>query len=524
MADSLLKGRGLEVHYITYFFRKYPRCIVRPEDHWPPFYGFLIAPCFACLGRTAFAAKLPSLLISCFGLPAITYALSRQVVRSRAVAFMAAVSVLLYLPLVSWSLECLSDVTFAFLVTAAVLCAVRGASTDGRWFYLMGLLLACAYYAKGNALVLVPAFAVYYLWRRRLNQAVRPRARALTDTHFVGGLGLLVLLLVPWFVRNTVYFGNPLFSTQNHVAGYIGWQDWEDGSYALYWGKKVPSVADKLAHPAHLAVSSRQFAKQALWWLFIRQRTPWSVFKFAFKDISTWMVGFPALLGLGAVVLAAGRALARRDLRAAMRPEYGLFILVGLSHLTFLAVCWQPIDRLNAPAIPLMMLAGWATVWALARSLLGWTGVSRTAAAACVLALGAVWARHEWHELRLSRAQADYPWRENGEGWMAAGRWLKANAPGSVTMTRNPWELHFYSQENAVQIPLGQLDQVLAVARYYGATHLIPDGRRPNLEPWLKGQVPGLRKVFAAYDVELYEIDPRSVREKGSQQHVSNAD
>jgi hypothetical protein len=74
-------------------------------------------------------------------------------------------------------------------------------------------------------------------------------------------------------------------------------------------------------------------------------------------------------------------------------------------------------------------------------------------------------------------------------------------------MTRDPWELHFHSQEKAVQIPLGQLDRVLAVARHYGVTHLIPDFRRPGLEPWLKGHVPGLRKVFEAPGAALYEID-----------------
>jgi hypothetical protein len=311
------------------------------------------------------------------------------------------------------------------------------------------------------------------------------------------------------------------------VAGYIGWQDWEAGTYALYWDGKVPSLKDKLRHPAQLAWISRKFAKQALWWLFVQGRSPWNLFKFSFKDFSTWMLGFPALAGLAGVVLAGGRALARRELRA-LRPEYGLFLLLGVSHLAFLVICWQPFDRLNAPVIPLVIFAGWATVWALVRRLFGWAGglggarVARTAAAGCVLALGAVWANHEWHELRRCRAGADYPWRESGQGWAAVGRWLKANAPGSVTMTRNPWELHFYSQEKAVQIPLGRLDQVFAVARHYGVTHLIPDGRRPSLEPWLKGQVPGLKKVFAAHGIELYAIDQERLSSRGGA-HLSTA-
>ena len=56
MADSLIKGRGLEVDYVSWYFLKYDPRIVRPEDHWPPLYSFLIAPFFKILGKNAFAA------------------------------------------------------------------------------------------------------------------------------------------------------------------------------------------------------------------------------------------------------------------------------------------------------------------------------------------------------------------------------------------------------------------------------------------------------------------------------------
>lgn len=58
MADSLLKGRGLEVDYVSWYFFQYNPEIIRPEDHWPPLYSFLIVPFFALLGKTAFAAKM----------------------------------------------------------------------------------------------------------------------------------------------------------------------------------------------------------------------------------------------------------------------------------------------------------------------------------------------------------------------------------------------------------------------------------------------------------------------------------
>ena len=60
MADSLIHGRGFQVDYISWYFIKYDPGIIRPEDHWPPLYSIAIAPFFLMLGKTAFAAKLPS--------------------------------------------------------------------------------------------------------------------------------------------------------------------------------------------------------------------------------------------------------------------------------------------------------------------------------------------------------------------------------------------------------------------------------------------------------------------------------
>ena len=166
MAHSIIQGRGLEVDYISWFFRKYDAAIVRPEDHWPPFCSFLIVPFFVAMGRTALAAKMPSLLISAFVFPAATSALAWRVSRSRTVAVASGLCVLLYTPIFSMSLHALSDVTFGALVVLAIWAALV-AETRPRWHVALGALLACAYYAKGSTLVLAPAFVLYYLLRRR---------------------------------------------------------------------------------------------------------------------------------------------------------------------------------------------------------------------------------------------------------------------------------------------------------------------------------------------------------------------
>ena len=526
MADSILKGRGLEVDYVSWYFRKY-ESIERPEDHWPPFYSFLILPFFLFMGKTAFAAKLPSLLISCFAFPLAVYGITRRLApSSRAPAFAAALTILFYTPVFGWSLRCLSDIAFGFLICAAVLAAFK-AQDDSRWHWAVGASLACAYYAKGSAIVLLPAFAAYYLLWRLLR---RPERKLLQcDKRFAAGLLIFAAALTPWAVRNMVHFGQPLHSTQNHAAGYIGWKSWEEGTYDLYWGEKEPpSLSDKLEQPENLREKSAEFYKTHFWWLFMNIHTKkWADFRT--NDLSTYALGFPALIGIALWMPAALPAAARRFRRKRAGPnfqrlaewtkpfrplEFTLMLMVALAHVSFLSICWQPISRLMTPVIPLVIAFGYATVYHLFERALADSPRRKRAAAAAALALCALWGVHEAGDLQHARAKSGYPWKDGSQGWMDVGRWIRANAPGSVAMTRNPWELHFYSEEKAVQIPLAPLEKVIEVAQYYGATHLIPEARRPALKPWTSGDIPGLTLMTESHGVQLYAIDYSALPER----------
>lgn len=524
MADSILKGRGLEVDYISWYFRKYEN-IERPEDHWPPFYSFLILPFFLFMGKTAIAAKLPSILISCFAFPLTVYALTMRLARSRAAAFAAGMTILFYTPMFGWSLRCLSDVTFGWLIAAAVLAFLKG-EEEPRWHWAAGALLAGAYYAKGSTIALLPAFALYYLLWRLLRKPERKWIPHDRDAAI--GMAIFIALLSPWAVRNMVHFGQPLYSTQNHAAGYIGWKAWEDGTYDLYWGEKEPpSVTDKFKDRERLFEKSGEFFQRHFWWVFMNIHKKWG--EFDTSDLSTYAVGFPALFGMLFWVLSACLAAARRLRRgkakgAALdgmaawtkpfRPlPFVLFFLVSMAHIAFLSICWQPISRLMTPVIALAVAFGYAFLFNVVERAMEPLRHRRRIAAGAALALLTLWGAHEAGDLKRAREKAGYPWRESSRGWMEVGRWIRENAPGSIAMTRNPWELHFYSEEKAVQIPLAPLDRIIEVGKYYGATHLIPEKRRPSLEPWLSGEIPGLTKLTEAHGVELYEIDYEALPE-----------
>ncbi len=540
MALSLLSGRGLEVDYISMHFLKFPAAISHPEETWPPFYSLLIVPFFAVLGKGALAAKLPSLLISSLCLPPISGALAFCVTRSRVVAFATAITVLLSGALFHWSLFATADLTFGFLVTAAIFLAVQG-NENPRWYLLWGVTLACAYYAKGAAIVLLPAFILYYLLRRSSGRTGISRTRQ--DLWFVGGLALLCLLLTPWFVRNTACYGDPLYCTHKHVAGYVGVIPWEEGTYKLYWDEGPPSPWDKLEDPGRLLRNTWYNIRRQVRLLFLKMDDRIFLLPYdrlepiTFRDISTYWTGLPALLGIwlylgggltGLIlrfrkVPQASRVKAARFLKwmePFLRPEYALFLLVGGSLLGFLVVFWAPTSRYTLPLIPLMILLGWATTHAIARALFRFTSRSNRVAGAFVLVLLAVWAVHEGGDLLDARENRGYPWKDTGEAWIAMGEWIHENAPGSVTLTRNPWGLNYYSGEKAVQIPYGPLEDVLRVAEYYGATLLIPDSARPALRPWVLGTLPGLHRIHREKHLELYVIDyetvPASLRARSS--------
>jgi len=100
----------------------------------------------------------------------------------------------------------------------------------------------------------------------------------------------------------------------------------------------------------------------------------------------------------------------------------------------------------------------------------------------------------------------DYPYEEDGQSWMETGKWIKENIPGSITMFREPAQLHFYSEEKTIQVPLARLDQIIKVMKFYKVTHIIPRvSMRPAVVPLVEGEIPGFKLVYDE-GLEVYEI------------------
>lgn len=400
--------------------------------------------------------------------------------------------------------------------------------------------MGLSYYAKGSGIVLIPCYILFYIianlkfhrWRLQ----IKPLWNALKNKAFLMGLLVAFLVLLPWFVKNFIHFHDPLFSTQRYAAGYGGYVDWEIGTYDLYWGEKPPpSYHDKFKDGiGYVADMTWKYFKTNIWWVFMDIYSQWG--KFSQRASLTYFVCLPAIVGL---FLLWGN------------KKRHIIWLVALALLIFLSLGWFPIDRMVLPIIPLMMALGWSAYYVILKTIFKYLDKGfafifdlfskfilakidkfrknliykdiignnliqakkilfnpRVSAGFAILCFLAPIIILSSENIISDKKNRGYPFREADQAWMDMGIWLKNNAPSnSVTMTRNPWELHFYSDQPAVQIPRTSLDKTMEVMRFYNVNYIIPQlNIRPSLEPLVTGKIMGLLLVYDNKALQLYKV------------------
>ena len=516
MADSLVHGKWLSVEYISFFFIKYPG-MPRPEDHWPPLYSFLIVPFYLLLGKTAFASKLPSLIISSLLLPLATYFLTKSFSKNKWASMGAAFTVMFYPSLFMWSLYCLSDITYSFVVCLAVLFAVKGMD-DSRYFYPMGLFLGLGYYAKGATLVLIPAFPLFYLIASGSWKSIVKNRR------FLLGMLLAFLVIAPWWMRNAIHFGNPFHSTQNYWSGYIGYGS--GGSYHVYWDEPKPSFfATKLPLGiGYVAKKAKEYMDTNLQWALVDMPSKpgsdppinlkyfitFEAIRTCFRDFPRYPLGIPiGFLGIPAVI---GLICLWRNRKIYIVP------LVSGALILFLSIFWAPIDRLVLPTVPLVAALGWTSYSAFFTKFKDWIGkvnwFARYANLVPVLLLVCgtliVVFYNANANIRLwqqSVREGKYPYvdSERKKNRIIAGHWLRDNtSPDAIVMDAEPWDLHFYSDRKTVHIPYDTMERILLVMRAYGVTYITYNGQE-SLQPLYTGEIPGFELVNEK-GLKIYQV------------------
>ncbi len=559
MARSLAQGRGLTVDYVSWFFVPYDRGISRREDHWPPFVSLVAVPFVWMLGDQPWVYRLAPILIVTVLLPLAAAALGMAYSRRGYVGLGAGLLMLGNVALFADSLQVLSDTSLALLVTG-YLAALLG-SVRRPWLHLVaGALAALAYYAKGSQLVLIALYPVAVtllaglgVWRRRwpwlgLGTAAVVAAPLLwgtyrayghplhnTQNYVSGYMGLL-----GWEEGTyPAYWGQNLPRTSDR------WTKFGPRYWQLVMHNRQTLTRCALLGPGTRARDWRSLGTPGIrleLWLSQRKPKKRESTEGETAPLEEWHdprtavcgltgTAFAALVLVGGLVSAAvggGRWLwkrwrpARRGAERTAKPAPAqpaspwpglvrptlVLVLVCAVEWTFVVYLWEAMGRFSYVFMPVTAVTActavsrvlelpFVLVWP--RQLLRWQWLL-----GLVLGCAAIGALVAWrgplieYQRANARLQA-YPYVEQ-PFYPDLGNWFAQNLPGAVVMTRNPWELlyHCSPSNKAVNVPLAPAPTVFAIARYYRATHYVADGRRPALEPYVKGTLPGLKSVAGA--------------------------
>ena len=512
VARNLVAGRGWVVDYVTQFYRLYDG-VTRPQETWPLLQPVWIAPFFALFGPVAWAAKLPNLLFIA-ALALLIYAAGARL-WDRRVGLTAAIVILtsyLFFRLVIYTTSDLAFVLFSFGAIYLLYLSTSDerhrrssvggqlSMVSGRWSMagsavLTGLMLlqkpgSGALIAFGMGLWLIRFWILDVRSSNGSGQSRIQRLKSKILPAFMWG-AIAILILSPYLARNLALFGAPFYSTESRDAWVIEYTDW-DNIYSVYSLKAQPA-RDELPNRSWVLRYGfdRTWQKIATQARAVRDYLvpPWSNLPLGLSDALSGyksdadtddsrllfaMGAWLALLGL------VGALRSRRRLVALLLAAFGPYTL-------FLVAYWHANEeRYFVIMMPwLALLAAYAL----------WRGYDRVAAigdgrwAPVGLALLgtalALVVTPSWPD--IANKVRDEPQVFAPD--VAAYTWLRENTPpGTVVMTRGPWQLNWQSQRPALMIPnTADREVFLQLARYYNVRYLVrdtlsnPDTRTINL-------------------------------------------
>ncbi len=491
VARNLVNGHGLTVDYVAQFYRPHPT-LTHPAETWPQLQPLLIAPFFALFGSVTWVAKLPNLLVL-LALAWLVFSLAGML-WGRHVGLLSGLLTLLHPYFFNSVLYPINDLAFtaiffwlAWLVWVWI--GLEPQSLTTRSALGIGTLAGLLVWSKPSGVLLLVGLALWTGWRWLRDPragGVKLHARALLPA-----LGAFALVLAPLLLRNVLAFGSPFFSTEGYDAWILRYwpaHEWED-IYKVWTGGELPNFR---------WVLGGKFGYENLFKAAgINLEWVWRRGVLGEQGSSDFVFGLPALIG------------ATLGLAALPRKVRGLFGMVGLSvglYALFVLGYWHYEGRYFQVAVPwLYMLLAWGLCWLWDR-LRGMNVVGGQEAAprgGTLLLLPLAVAALLWPMLGAigEQIKADTV----PTGFVTAMEWLKGHTtPQDVVMTRDPWELNWYSERRAVMIPYDDEATVERIARQYGVTYLqlggpvdgISTAQCPS-EPASKGPFPtGVRPVF----------------------------
>jgi 4-amino-4-deoxy-L-arabinose transferase-like glycosyltransferase len=459
VAENLVDGRGFTIDYIWHYLN-HPDAITHVSyDYWMPLTSLLISiPMFA-FGKSLFAALLLPIIMG-LALSVLTYFISKAYSDSRLTAFLSAGLVLFMPELFIKSLQTDSAIFYAFLVSASLLCIMKGV-THPKFFLLAGLVAGLAHLTRQDGLLLIPVIFATILLSRQQSL----RAKAFT---FSCALGIYLLVLSPLIVSNLREFGAPFPPGPSKTMFITQYED-------LYVYSKELSFQNYLKlGPSEIVLSKVRMAISHAWHLYERFGEFLSILMIvglaglavSVEKRKQWMLYFPPLLFL--VIL-----LSFYTLVATFIGGGGGFLRSGMALTPFLVVI--AVDLMNR------MIASKAVVCAsilIVLTLFVYHDISDTKQ------LINTTTRLSARLMHLKKIVAE---DANHQG-----------VKDVVIMTRDPWEVYHSTRYKAIQIPNEGLEVIVTVAQKYGANYLLLPAPREALTPLYEGKTNDDRLLFVA--------------------------
>jgi hypothetical protein len=218
VARALAHGQGFNVDFIWIFpevggvLPADPVLPIPSNAHWMPLASVVQVPFLWALGDVAWASALPFALIGATAAP-LTWFIARDAGARRLVA--AGAGVLVAIPVLSLTYMVQPDNFSLYqpLVAAALWMGARGLRGSPRSFALAGLLAGVATLSRNDGLLVLAALGLAFLWDRwRASRATRTGGEARPAAIPLGAalacVGLFVLVMAPWWLRQLAVFGS----------------------------------------------------------------------------------------------------------------------------------------------------------------------------------------------------------------------------------------------------------------------------------------------------------------------------
>ncbi len=525
VARNLIRGNGLSVDYAAQFYTRYDK-LPHPADTWPLLQPLLIAPFFAVLGPTAFAAKLPNLLI----MLALAWAIFRWGSRyfNRATGLGAAILALAAPALfetVAYPINDLAFTFFTFLLLMNVYRAsqfrpIAGAADSPLpktevlevtgdsvpkitslkqlksllqvqqlwlWSGLWGGLLL---WSKPSGGVVLVAAGLWLLWQKFWNKQVKIEWYSL----LLWG-GVVLLVISPYVGRSFVLGNTPVYSTERYDVWLLEYTPWER-IYNPYYvtGQPLPAPNQLLGYgfDTILKVKYNQFRDAAQDFLSGKYAAP-----------LLWLFGMVGLVGLS-------------------RRRYGLSGLVGFSFIVyflFITLYWHYEIRYFMVWLPWLFLLGVYGLSWIYQKLRQNENEPKTGKLGVWVLVGI------FAVLVLPNLPTILdPGYTGKTGIVTTSEWIKANTPAdAVIMTRVPWQLSFHADRKSVMIPnnITKVEQLRPIlqdyrVKYIQFSYINQENGRPDDAIWrertglwdlvLRKPVPGFTLVYDKDGFLVYEI------------------